>query len=82
VASCFRDRASARRRTTLHQSITWLECFVAAAPFGVLMSIALPLSLLVFWSTEGTLHHFDTSTTTIAVAPFGIGISIGTAAAC
>jgi anion transporter len=26
---------------TLHQTITWLEWFVAAAPFGILMSVAL-----------------------------------------
>jgi anion transporter len=92
---------------TLQKSITWLEWLVAAAPFGILMSIALyfvmtrmmppevkevpggresirnalaalgpmkasekkllllSLTLLGFWSTEGLLHSFDTSTTTI-----------------
>ncbi|MGA7810013.1 DASS family sodium-coupled anion symporter [Bradyrhizobium sp.] len=105
---------------TLHQSITWLDWFIAAAPFGILMSIALyfvmtrmmpsevadipggraairtslaalgpmktsekkllaiSLTLLAFWSTEGVLHHFDTSTTTIAAVALmflpGIGI--------
>ena len=93
---------------TLQKSITWLEWFIAAAPFGILMSIALyfvmtrmmpaevkeipggretirkslaelgpmktpekkllaiSLTLLLFWSTEGVLHSFDTSSTTIA----------------
>lgn len=92
---------------TLQKSITWLEWLVAAAPFGILMSIALyfvmtrmmppetksvpggrdairkslaelgpmkapektllaiSLTLLAFWSTEGVLHKLDTSTTTI-----------------
>jgi solute carrier family 13 (sodium-dependent dicarboxylate transporter), member 2/3/5 len=105
---------------TLHQSITWLDWFIAAAPFGILMSIALyfvmtrmmpsevedipggreairtslaalgpmktsekkllaiSLTLLLFWSTEGVLHRFDTSTTTIAAVALmflpGIGI--------
>jgi sodium-dependent dicarboxylate transporter 2/3/5 len=89
------------------RTITWLEWLIAAAPFGVLMSIALyfvmtrmmppevkqvpggheairksladlgpmkasekkllaiSLTLLAFWATEGVLHRFDTSTTTI-----------------
>lgn len=105
---------------TLHRSITWLEWFVAAAPFGILMSVALyfimtrmmrpevtdipggreairkslaelgpmkisekkllaiSLTLLAFWATEGVLHKFDTSTTTIAAVALmfapGIGI--------
>jgi solute carrier family 13 (sodium-dependent dicarboxylate transporter), member 2/3/5 len=92
----------------LQKSITWLDWLIAAAPFGLLMSIALyfimtrmlppevkevpggrdairkslaalgpmqaaekkllaiSLTLLAFWSTEGVLHKFDTSTTTIA----------------
>jgi anion transporter len=105
---------------TLQKSITWLEWFIAAAPFGILMSIALyfvmtrmmppevkeipggreqirnslaalgpmrasekkllaiTLTLLLFWSTEGVLHSFDTSSTTIAAVALmflpGIGI--------
>ena len=105
---------------TLQQSITWIEWFIAAAPFGILMSIALyfvmthmmpaeiteipggresirksladlgpmktpekkllalSLTLLAFWSTEGVLHRFDTSSTTIAAVALmflpGIGI--------
>ena len=105
---------------TLQKSITWLEWFIAAAPFGILMSIALyfvmtrmmpsevadipggreaiqkslaelgpmktsekkllaiSLTLLAFWSTEGVLHPFDTSSTTIAAVALmflpGIGI--------
>src|SRR5260370_25304471 len=93
---------------TLQKSIAWLEWFIAAAPFSILMSIALyfvmtrmmrsvltdlpggrdqirkslaelgpmklsekkllaiSLTLLLFWATEGVLHNFDTSTTTIA----------------
>jgi anion transporter len=93
---------------TLHRTITWPTWLVAAAPFGVLMSIALyvvmtrmmpsevaeipggrdamraaladlgpmktsekkllaiSLTLLALWATEGVLHHIDTSTTTIA----------------
>ena len=89
------------------KTITWLEWLMAAAPFGILMSIALyfvmtrmmppevrevpggregirkslaelgpmkasekkllaiSLTLLAFWATEGILHKFDTSTTTI-----------------
>lgn len=102
------------------RTITWLEWFIAAAPFGVLMSIALyfvmtrmmppevkevpggrdairksladlgpmkasemkllaiSLTLLAFWATEGALHKFDTSTTTLAAVALmfmpGIGI--------
>ena len=105
---------------TLQKSITWLEWFIAAAPFGILMSIALyfvmtwmmpaevkeipggrdqirksladlgpmktsekkllaiSLALLAFWSTEGVLHKFDTSSTTLAAVALmflpGIGI--------
>jgi anion transporter len=105
---------------TLHKSITWIEWLIAAAPFGILMSIALyfvmtrmmpaevqdipggreqirkslaelgqmktsekkllaiSLTLLLFWSTEGVLHSFDTSSTTIAAVALmflpGIGI--------
>ena len=102
------------------KSITWLEWLVAAAPFGILMSVALyfvmmwmmppevktvpggrdairqaladlgpmkvsekkllalSLTLLAFWATEGILHRFDTSTTTITAVALmflpGIGI--------
>src|SRR6185436_892151 len=102
------------------RTITWLEWLVAAAPFAVLMSIALyfvmtrmippevsevpggreairkaltdlgpmklsekkllaiSLTLLAFWATEGVLHRFDTSTTTITAVALmflpGIGI--------
>ncbi len=102
------------------QTITWLEWFIAAAPFAALMSIALyfvmtrmmppevaqvaggraairkslaelgpmklsekkllaiSLTLLAFWATEGVLHKFDTSTTTITAVALmfmpGIGI--------
>lgn len=105
---------------TMHQTITWLEWLIAAAPFGVLMSIALyfvmtrmmppevnaipggreairrsladlgamkasekkllaiSLTLLAFWATEGVLHRFDTSSTTIAAIALlfmpGIGV--------
>ena len=105
---------------TLQKSITWIEWFIAAAPFSILMSIALyfvmtrmmpaeikeilggresirksladlgpmktsekkllaiSLSLLAFWATEGVLHRFDTSSTTIAAVALmflpGIGI--------
>jgi len=105
---------------TLQTTITWLEWLVAAAPFGILMSIALyfvmtwmmpaeikeipggreqirkslaelgpmkvaekkllaiSLTLLLFWATEGVLHGFDTSSTTIAAVALmflpGIGI--------
>ncbi len=92
---------------TFNQTITWLDWLIAAAPFGVLMSIALyfvmtrmmppevaevpggregirksladlgptkasewkllllSITLIAFWATEGILHKFDTSTTTI-----------------
>jgi sodium-dependent dicarboxylate transporter 2/3/5 len=105
---------------TFQTTITWLEWFVAAAPFAILMSIALyfvmtrmmppeidnvpggreairkslaelgpmktsekkllaiSLTLLAFWSTEGILHRFDTSSTTVAAVALmflpGIGI--------
>jgi len=105
---------------TFGQTITWLDWLIAAAPFGVLMSIALyfvmtrmmppevdevpgglegirkslaelgpmktsekkllaiSLILIGFWSTEGILHKFDTSTTTITAVALmfmpGIGI--------
>jgi sodium-dependent dicarboxylate transporter 2/3/5 len=105
---------------TLQKTITWLDWFIAAAPFSALMSIvlyfvmtrmmapeikevpggreqirkaladlgpmktaekkllALSLILLGFWATEGVLHPFDTSTTTIAAVALmflpGIGI--------
>jgi anion transporter len=105
---------------TLQRSISWLEWLVAAAPFGILMSIALyfvmtrmmppemkgvsggrdairkslaelgpmkvsekkllaiSLTLLAFWATEGVLHKLDTSTTTITAVALmflpGIGI--------
>ena len=104
----------------LGHDITWLNWFIAAAPFSILMSIglyfimmtmmppeaaeipggqssvqkslselgamtgkqarllAVSLILLGFWSTEGVLHSFDSSTTTtIAVALLflpGIGV--------
>lgn len=103
-----------------NQTITWLEWLVAAAPFGIAMSIALyfvmtfmmkpevasvpggtegikkslaelgpmkvsekkllaiSLTLIGFWATEGVLHRFDTSTTTITAVALmflpGIGI--------
>jgi Na+/H+ antiporter NhaD/arsenite permease-like protein len=102
------------------RTITWLEWLVAAAPFGILMSVALyfvmirmmppevarvpggrdairksladlgpikasemkllaiSLTLLAFWATEGVLHRLDTSTTTITAVALmflpGIGI--------
>jgi sodium-dependent dicarboxylate transporter 2/3/5 len=102
------------------QSITWLEWLIAAAPFGIIMSVALyfvmtrmmppevaqvpggsegirksladlgpmkgseikllvlSLTLIGFWATEGVLHKFDTSTTTITAVALmfmpGIGI--------
>jgi solute carrier family 13 (sodium-dependent dicarboxylate transporter), member 2/3/5 len=105
---------------TLQKTITWLDWFIAAAPFGVLMSVALyfvmtrmmppevkeipggresirkaladlgpmrasekkllaiSLVLIGFWATEGVLHSFDTSSTTIAAIALlflpGIGI--------
>ena len=104
----------------LQQTVTWLEWLIAAAPFAVLMSIALyfvmtrmmppevkeapggvdairqsladlgpmkasekkllaiSLTLLAFWATEGVLHRLDTSTTTITAVALmflpGIGI--------
>src|SRR5216683_3113798 len=110
---------------TLQKSVTWLEWFIAAAPFGILMSIALyfvmtrmmpaevreisggreqiekslaelgpmktsekkllaiSLTLLLFWATEGVLHSFDTSSTTIAAVALmflpGIGLKNVTA---
>jgi len=103
-----------------NQTITWLEWLIAAAPFGIAMSIALyfvmtimmkpevksvpggvegikksladlgpmkasekkllaiSLILIGFWATEGVLHKFDTSTTTITAVALmflpGIGI--------
>jgi anion transporter len=104
------------------KTITWLEWLVAAAPFGILMSIALyfvmtlmmppevkaiaggrdairkslqdlgpmklsekkllaiSLTLLAFWATEGVLHRFDTSTTTMTAVAlmFMPGIAIMT----
>jgi anion transporter len=105
---------------TFGKTITWLDWFIAAAHFGVLMSIALyfvmtrmmppevkevpggiegikkslaelgpmkgserkllalSLILIGFWATEGILHKFDTSTTTITAVALmfmpGIGI--------
>jgi anion transporter len=105
---------------TFGKTITWLDWFIAAAPFGLLMSIALyfvmtrmmppeveevpgglegigkslaelgpmkasekkllalSLILIGFWATEGILHRFDTSTTTITAVALmfmpGIGI--------
>lgn len=105
---------------TFGKTITWLDWFIAAAPFGALMSIALyfvmtrmmkpevnevpggvegikksladlgpmkgtekkllalSLTLIGFWATEGILHRFDTSTTTITAVALmfmpGIGI--------
>ena len=102
------------------KTITWLEWLVAAAPFAMLMSVALyfimtrmmppetqdvpggrdavrkalaelgpmkasekkllaiSLTLLTLWATEGVLHRLDTSTTTIAAVALmfipGIGI--------
>ena len=92
---------------SFNQTITWLNWFIAAAPFAVLMCVALyfvmtrmmkpevaevpggregirkslaelgsmkaselkllvlSLTLIGFWATEGVLHKFDTSTTTI-----------------
>ena len=111
---------------TLHTTITWLEWLMAAAPFAVLMSIALyfvmtrmmppevqampggreairksltelgpmklsekkllalSLTLLAFWATEGVLHRLDTSTTTVTAIALmflpGIGIMTWTEA--
>jgi sodium-dependent dicarboxylate transporter 2/3/5 len=104
----------------LNTTITWLDWLIAAAPFAILMTVALyfvmmrmmppgisnvaggretirkaladlgpmtakekkllaiSLTLLAFWSTEGVLHRFDTSSTTIAAVALmflpGIGI--------
>jgi sodium-dependent dicarboxylate transporter 2/3/5 len=104
----------------LKTTVTWLDWLIAAAPFAILMTIALyfvmmwmmppgisnvaggreairkaladlgpmsgkekkllaiSLTLLAFWSTEGVLHRFDTSSTTIAAVALmflpGIGI--------
>lgn len=103
-----------------NRTITWLEWLIAAAPFAIIMSIALyfvmtrmmkpeltkvpggvegiakslaelgpmkasekkllaiSLTLIAFWATEGVLHKFDTSTTTITAVALmflpGIGI--------
>jgi solute carrier family 13 (sodium-dependent dicarboxylate transporter), member 2/3/5 len=103
-----------------NQTITWLDWLIAAAPFAILMSIALyfvmmimmkpevtavpgghegirkslaalgstkgsewkllalTMTLIAFWATEGVLHKFDTSTTTITAVALmfmpGIGI--------
>lgn len=105
---------------TLHKTITWLEWLVAAAPFSILMSVALyfvmtrmmppevmevpggrdairksladlgpmkpsekkllaiSLTLLALWATEGVLHSIDTSTTTLTAVALmflpGVGI--------
>ncbi len=105
---------------TLNQDITWLSWFIAAAPFAILMSIALyiimmtmmppetrempggqssvtealrklgpmtsreirllavSLILLFLWATEGVLHSFDSSTTTVVAIAIlflpGIGV--------
>jgi anion transporter len=105
---------------TLQTTITWLEWLMAAAPFAVLMSVALyfvmtrmmppevqavpggreairkslaelgpmklsekkllalSLTLLGFWATEGVLHRLDTSTTTVVAVALmflpGLGI--------
>jgi len=92
----------------LGKSITWLDWLIAAAPFAILMTVALyfvmmwmlppdtreipggreavkksltelgpikaaemkllaiSLTLIALWATEGVLHPFDTSTTTVA----------------
>ena len=103
-----------------NQTITWGEWLVAAAPFSILMSIALyfvmtrmmppeieeapggiqgirkslaelapmktaekkllaiSLTLIAFWATEGILHKFDTSSTTVVAVALmfmpGVGI--------
>jgi solute carrier family 13 (sodium-dependent dicarboxylate transporter), member 2/3/5 len=103
-----------------NQTITWAEWLMAAAPFGILMSIALyfvmtrmmppeieeapggaagiqrslaelgpmkrsekkllaiSICLIAFWATEGILHRFDTSTTTVTAVAlmFMPGIAI------
>lgn len=107
---------------TLGKTVTWLDWLVAAAPFAVLMSIALyvvmtrmmpaevedvpggraairrqldelgpmkpseikllviSLALIALWSTEGILHKFDTSSTTVAAVAlmFMPGIAVMT----
>lgn len=124
LQNCDHDRDHRRRygfiEKAFGRTITWLEWFIAAAPFGILMCIALyfvmtlmmppevkevpggreatrkaladlgpmktsekkllaiSLTLLAFWATEGVLHRFDTSTTTITAVALmflpGIGI--------
>ena len=105
---------------TLQATVTWLDWLIAAAPFAVIMTVALyfvmtlmmppeikdipggrgairkalaelgpmkntekkllaiSLTLLGFWATEGVLHKFDTSSTTIAAVALmflpGVGI--------
>ena len=105
---------------SFNQTITWAEWLIAAAPFGILMSVALyfvmtrmmppeieqapggvagirkslaelgpmkgsekkllaiSLCLIAFWASEGVLHSFDTSTTTVTAVALmfmpGIGI--------
>jgi sodium-dependent dicarboxylate transporter 2/3/5 len=105
---------------TLKYTVTWLDWLIAAAPFAVLMTIALyfvmmlmmppemgevaggrdairkqlaslgpikiselkllaiSLTLIGFWATEGVLHKFDTSSTTVAAIALmllpGVGI--------
>lgn len=104
----------------LKHTITWLDWLIAAAPFAIVMTIALyfvmtrmmppeikevpggreairnqlnelgpikpselklltiSLTLIAFWATEGVLHKFDTSSTTVAAIALmllpGIGI--------
>lgn len=104
----------------LKHTVTWLDWLIAAAPFAILMTIALyfvmmlmmppelrevsggrdaiqkqlndlgpvktselkllaiSLTLIGFWATEGVLHRFDTSSTTVAAIAImllpGIGI--------
>lgn len=104
----------------LKHTVTWLDWLIAAAPFAILMSIALyfvmmimmppeirevpggreaigkqlkdlgpikvseikllaiSLTLICFWATEGVLHRFDTSSTTVAAIALmllpGVGI--------
>jgi len=105
---------------TLKHTVTWLDWLIAAAPFAILMTIALyfvmmvmmppeirevaggreairkqlrdlgpvkaselkllaiSLTLIGFWATEGVLHKFDTSTTTVTAIALmllpGVGI--------
>ncbi|MFI5400493.1 MAG: DASS family sodium-coupled anion symporter [SAR324 cluster bacterium] len=104
----------------LGATVTWLDWFIAAAPWAILMSVglyfvmtwmlppetseiaggaqavaaelkklgppkpaeiklmAIAVILLAFWATEGVLHPFDSSTTTVAAIAImflpGIGI--------